>query len=235
VLQTVTGEGKLFDLDLRLRPEGRQGFTVSRLDAVRRYYAEEGRAETWELQMLTRARPIAGSPETGRRFLELVEPRVYRSPMPEGWTAEIAAMKRRIERERVSAGDRERHLKLGPGGLSDVEFLVQYLQLRHGGAHPEVRVPSTLEALTAMSVTGVLTLAEVEVLTEGYRHLTGLRQSLTLLRPDGPTDLLPDPTTEPRLARALARTAGFETAEALAAHYRQVTLPVRQLLLRWLG
>ncbi|HEU4751895.1 MAG TPA: hypothetical protein VFU47_02225, partial [Armatimonadota bacterium] len=188
VLQAPTEEGRLFEIDLRLRPEGRQGFSVLSLEGARRYYGEGGRGETWELQMLTRLRFVCGNGEVARELEAIVGPRVYREPMPPEWTERIRAMKRRMERERVSDSERERNLKLGPGGLSDVEFLVQYLQLREGGARPELRVASTVAALGALGERGVLQPDEAEALRNAYERLTDARQALTLLLPQGSAD-----------------------------------------------
>lgn len=234
-LRTVTEEGPLFELDLRLRPEGRQGFTVTALEAARRYYSEEGRAQTWEYQMLTRLRPVAGNPDVIEQFRTLVEPWVYRRPMPDTWREEIRAMKRRIETERVSDADRERHLKLGPGGLSDIEFLVQSLQLAHGGEAPSLRDPSTLEAIRALQRASLLETADAELLMGAYDLLTRLRQSLFLLRDDRPTDLLPLPEEEPRVCRALARAMGHQDLETLRSAYHAYRQPLRDLFLRTLG
>jgi glutamate-ammonia-ligase adenylyltransferase len=234
VLQTVAEEGKLYDLDLRLRPEGRQGFSVTSLEAARRYYGEGGRGETWELQMLTRLRAVAGDPATAAAFEAFIRPRVFRHPMPEQWTADIAAMKRRIERERVSDADRDRHLKLGPGGLSDIEFLTQYLQLRHGASVPALQVTGTLEALGALARHGLIATEEADALTSAYRLLTRTRQSLSLLQPDGPSDLVPPPDAG-RPALALARALGFGDADALHAELALRKAPVRSLLLRRLA
>jgi glutamate-ammonia-ligase adenylyltransferase len=234
-LQTVTEEGRLWEVDLRLRPEGRQGFTVASLDAARRYYGEGGRAQTWEFQMLTRLRPVAGSERVAKEFTELVLPRVYRTPMPEGWREEIRRMKRRMEGERVREQEREWHLKLGPGGLSDIEFLVQFLQLAHGGAEPPVRAVSTLGAARALAEAGHLTVEEARVLTDAHEFLTRVRQSLSLLRGDGSPDALPMAEGEARLGLALARGMGFADLGALQEAYRAHTGPVRELFLRHLG
>jgi glutamate-ammonia-ligase adenylyltransferase len=227
-LQAITDEGKLFDLDLRLRPEGKQGFSVASLEAVRRYYGEGGRAETWEFQMLTRARPVAGDESVSREFLEIVRPRVYRTPMPELWPEEIRAMKRRIETERVRPAERERHVKLGPGGLSDIEFLVQYLQLAHGGETPEVRDPTTVGAIRALALAGRLAPEEARTLLAGHDLLTRIRQTLALL-PDARSDLLPLAAGEERLGAALARALRFDAMESLHEEYRRATARVRDV------
>ena len=235
VIQTVTEEGPLFELDLRLRPEGRQGFAVASLEAARRYYGEGGRGQTWELQMLTRLRPIAGDSATAAAFAELVLPRVYREPMPESWTEEIRAMKRRIETERVSERDRETHLKLGPGGLSDIEFLAQYLQLRHGGAEPALRDVSTRAAIAALMAAGYLKATEAEALLTAHEFLTRLRQTHSLVLMDSSPDALPVRPEEARRGMALARAIGYADLPALLAAGEAARRPVRELLLRGLG
>lgn len=235
VLRTTTEEGRLFDVDLRLRPEGRQGYSVAGLEAAARYYGPGGRAQTWEFQMLTRLRFAAGSAVTAARLRELVEPRVFRDPYPAAWDGEIRAMKRRIETERVAERDRERHLKLGPGGLSDIEFLVQVLQLRHGAAHPAVRCPSTTGAVRALEAAAVLAPEEAEVLLAGHAFLTDARQALSLLRLEGASDCLPDPEQEPRLASALARSLRAGSPAELEAAHRAHARSVRELFLRHVG
>lgn len=233
VLQTVTEDGSLWDVDLRLRPEGRQGFQVASLDAVRRYYSGEGRAQTWEYQMLARARHVAGDPGTAAQFLELVRTRVYRDPMPAEWRDDIRAMKRRIERERVGDDQRQWHIKLGPGGLSDIEFTVQFLQLAAGGADPSLRHAGTHGAICALQAAGNLTGDEAGKLASGHAFLTRLRQSLTLLSPEGSPDTLP--VHDDRLGRAVARALGFESFERLRDAYTERTEGVRDVFLRHLS
>lgn len=235
VLQTVTEEGKLFEVDLRLRPEGRQGVTVASLEAARRYYGEGGRAQTWEFQMLTRLRPVAGSAEVAARFQTLLLPRLYRDPVPAAWRAEIREMKRRMEQERVSEAVRYRHLKLGPGGLSDIEFLVQYLQLAHGAAHPEVRHPSTPVAVRALAAHGVLEPAEADQLEAAFHWLNRLRQTLYLFLGDRMDDLLPTPESDPRRAWAVAQAMGSTAPEELRAEFQRQTTRVRAMFQRVLG
>lgn len=233
-LQTVTEEGRLFEADLRLRPEGRQGFTVATLEGARRYYGDGGRAETWELQMLTRLRPIAGNAAVAEAFRALIEPRVYRAPMPATWREEIRAMKRRIETERVSERERPWNLKLGAGGFSDIEFLVQYLQLEGGGADPSLRQTSTVGVIRALEAAGRLSAEAAAVLLAAHGFLTGLRQALYLLGPNG-GDCLPLGETDSRLNVALARALGYGDPEELQRAYQAHTGPVRELFLEELG
>ncbi len=235
VLSRVTEEGKLFETDLRLRPEGRQGSQVVSLEAVRRYYGPEGRAQTWEFQSLTRLRFVAGSAATAVQLHETLTPRIFRDPMPAEWQAEIRTMRRRMELERVPEAERPYHLKLGPGGLADVEFLVQFLQLRHGADHPELRGTRTLQLLDALRDAGILDDVDFQACREDFLFLTRLRQSLTLLAPDRDSDRLPAPEREPRLATALARAMGYSNSAELESAYRATTGEVRKVFARHLG
>jgi [glutamine synthetase] adenylyltransferase / [glutamine synthetase]-adenylyl-L-tyrosine phosphorylase len=230
-LTAITEEGTLYEVDLRLRPEGKSGFVAAHIDAYRQYYRT--RAQTWELQSLTRARVVAGDARVAEEFLEWVTPLVYpETPPPERDDA-VRAMKRRIETERVSTAERARHLKLGPGGLSDVEFLVQMLQMRHAGREPELRQPNTLAALEALTRAGHLTDAEHAALRDGYRFLTRLRQRLTLASADVAPETLP---TEPSALRRVARSMGFADGEALLAAHARVTESNREVFgRRFLG
>lgn len=232
VLKSVTEDGSLFEVDLRLRPEGRQGFGVVSLDAIRRYYGAGGRGQTWEFQMLTRARAVAGCESAAAAFLEAVAPQVYRTPMPTSWNDEIGAMKVRIETERVDPQRRERHLKLGPGGLSDIEFTLQLLQLRHGGRLNEVRTPGTLAAMRALCGAGLLSESDAAALEEAHGFLTACRQWLTLQSPEGDSNLLP---VDRRLAHSLARALGLAGEAALLARHQCLTAQVRSIWLATLA
>src|SRR5439155_16552127 len=138
---------RIYTVDLGLRPEGKQGPLARSLDGYRTYY--ERWALMWERQALLRARPVAGDAALGRRFMDLIEPHVWRA-MTEADMREVRRMKARIERERLPAGeDPQFHLKLGRGSLSDIEFTAQLLQLRHG-----VRATGTVQAFDARAAAG---------------------------------------------------------------------------------
>jgi glutamate-ammonia-ligase adenylyltransferase len=229
VLSKTVDTGSLWEVDLRLRPEGRQGSSVVSLEAARRYYGEGGRGQAWEFLMLTRARWVAGSRDVAARFLSEMAPRVYRPTLPDGWREEIRHLKRRMELERVSDARRSRHLKLGPGGLSDIEFAVQLLQLTHGGVSPDLRTPFTRQAIALLHAAGQLRTRESIALEEAFRFLTAARQALTLLCTSGDGNAMPCPEEEPRRASALARALGFPgTTELLHAH-AQHTRAVREI------
>jgi glutamate-ammonia-ligase adenylyltransferase len=226
-VRAITEEGTLYEVDLRLRPEGKQGFVAAHIDAYRQYH--ETRAQTWEKQSLIKARCVAGDARVAAEFLEWVAPLVYPETPPPGRDDEVRAMKRRIETERVGPDGRARHLKLGPGGLSDVEFLVQLLQLRHGGREPDLRRPNTLAALQALADAGHLPPAEHATLRDGYRFLTRLRQRLTLVSPEPAPDALP---TDPAALRRLARSIEFSDGETLLSRHAEVTTGIREVFVR---
>src|SRR5439155_11814970 len=142
----------------------------------RQYYAQWGL--TWERQALTKARFVAGDASLGARFCELATEFVYGRPFTDDDMREIRRMKARIERERIPPGeDPQFHLKLGRGSLSDVEFLVQLLQLQHGGERPELRVPGTIEALTRLREGGLLADDDAAELEAAYRFCERARNA----------------------------------------------------------
>ncbi len=142
----TTAEGQTFRIDARLRPEGNQGPLARSLGGYAAYYDRWGL--TWERQALSKVRIVAGDAALGARFCELANEVVYERAFTEEDAREIRRMKARIERERIPPGeDPQFHLKLGRGSLSDIEFLVQLLQLTYGGTEPSLRVPGTMSAL----------------------------------------------------------------------------------------
>lgn len=200
----VTPEGQAFRIDAGLRPEGKSGALARSIRSFREYY--ERWASPWEFQALTKARPAAGSAEIGRHFLEEAVSFTYRSELPPAWLAEIRHLKARMEKERLPRGiDPRRHLKLGPGGLSDIEFAVQIAQLRHGAALPPLRVTSTLDALGAAGEAGILTPDDARQLEEALRFLMALRNHMFFLYAR-PTDALP---TKPEDLEAIGISLGL--------------------------
>jgi glutamate-ammonia-ligase adenylyltransferase len=188
--------------------------------------------------MLTRLRLVAGDERVGREFAAIVEPRVFRDPMPEPWPDAIRAMKRRIEQERVADAERDRHLKLGPGGLCDIEFLVQYLQLRHGGRDPSVRTPVMSDAIRLLERRGLLSAADARTVRLGMEWLTRLRQSLSLQHAEGAADVIPDCPADGGAACAaatLAALCGVRDAAALVRRHRHITTRVRDVYRRVVG
>ena len=167
--------GFRYEMDARLRPDGRKGQLVLDCDSYRTYYTHS--AATWERQALLKARPVAGDISLGLEFTALAEAVVYGAPLTEAQTGEIRAMKRRIESERLKDPN---DLKLGPGGLADIEWIAQLLQLRQGPHRPRVRTPGTLEALHRLRDEALLTQADWETLSTAYTRLSQLRNRLYL-------------------------------------------------------
>jgi glutamate-ammonia-ligase adenylyltransferase len=196
------------DLDADLRPEGRQGPLVRSLDSYAEYYRRW--SSTWEMQALLRAAPVAGDAELGARFVELVDPLRYpQGGVDEAAVREIRRLKARMEAERLPRGvDPATHLKLGPGGLSDVEWTVQLLQLLHGSEHPGLRTTSTLDALEAAVHADVLDREDAGVLRDAWLTATRIRNAIVLARGRG-SDVVPsDSKTLAAVARAMGYPAG---------------------------
>ena len=214
------------EVDADLRPEGKQGALVRSLDSYRAYY--ERWAETWEFQALLRARPIAGSEELGCAFIELIDPYRY----PREFTAEqaqqVRRMKARVEHERMPHGaDRTRQLKLGRGGLSDVEWLVQLIQLQHAHEVQGLRTTSTLEALNAAVDANLVAAEDAEVLRDAWLLATKIRGG-NVLRGVRQSDLLP---TLRDALEAVARWSGYTPGNArqLEEDYLRVTRNARKV------
>ena len=212
---------RIYPVDLALRPEGKDGPLTRSLEGYRAYYGRWAR--TWERQAMVRARPVAGDPDVAHRFMEVVEPHVWRDGLAEDEVREIRRMKARIERERLPAGDDPQfHLKLGRGSLSDVEFCAQLLQLQHG-----VRAPGTMPALVALEGAGVLSPDDRAVLAEAYRFCERTRNRLFLVR-GAPGDALP---SRPEQLTRLARSLGTGPHD-LREQYRRTTRRCRAVVER---
>jgi glutamate-ammonia-ligase adenylyltransferase len=226
-------EGSLYRVDTRLRPSGSAGPLVVSFDALASYHAREARL--WERQALLRARGVAGDKELfARAKREVLEKSIFRPIDKAAAARELVAMRERMEREIAAESSGRYNSKLGRGGLVDVEFAVQYLQLVHGERHPEIRVAATPEALVALQKAGLLAPADKEPLARGYRFLRRLESRLRIVR-DRPIDSLP---TFGRELLLLARRLGYtgeRPGEDLLADYSRHTTEVRAAFLRVLG
>jgi glutamate-ammonia-ligase adenylyltransferase len=193
------------EVDADLRPEGKQGPLSRSLDSYAAYYAKWSRV--WEAQALLRADAVVGDESLRMRFTELIDPLRY----PEGGLSdddivEVRRIKARVDTERLPRGaDRNTHLKLGRGGLSDIEWTVQLLQLRYGAQVPGLRTTETLAALAAAQDAGLMTRDDVQVLTEAWRMVSRVRNAITLVR-GKPGDQLPGNTRE---RAAVAMSIGY--------------------------
>ena len=224
-LSAVTPEGTCFQVDPNLRPEGRNGPLSRTLGSYLAYW--DRWAQPWERQALIKVRPVAGDGELAGRFCAEAEARVYREPLDAATVAEVRRMKARVESERLPAGaDPKLHLKLGPGGLADVEWTAQLLQLRTGGSQPSVRVQGTLPALDALARSGALERGQADWLADAYRLCQRIR-NLAYLVAGRPVDSLPtDPVALERLARAMAEPG----RQRLLEDYRRATRRARRVV-----
>lgn len=214
------------EVDADLRPEGKQGALVRSLDSYRAYY--ERWAETWEFQALLRARPIAGSEDLGSAFVELINPYRYPREFTVEQVQQVRRMKARVEHERMPHGaDRTRQLKLGRGGLSDVEWLVQLIQLQHAHKVEGLRTTSTLEALDAAVQANLVAAEDAEVLRDAWLLATKIRGG-NVLRGVRQSDLLP---TLRDALEAVARWSGYTpgSARQLEEDYLRVTRNARKV------
>src|SRR5439155_3866999 len=168
-LESVNEEGHAFCVDLRLRPEGRTGPIALSLEGYGAYVAD--RAVLWERQALIKARFCAGDPAVAARFFELIGPFVYRPGLDPAIVGEIRRMKAAIDRSLRAGGGLRRNVKLGTGGIREVEFLVQALQLLYGGDDPWLRERNTLRALFRLTERGYLSPALGRLLGGALAHL----------------------------------------------------------------
>lgn len=206
LLAEHTELGMAYRVDMRLRPDGDQGAMARSLGSTLGYYVTRGR--TWERQALIKCRPVAGDMDLGRTFHEAITPFVYRRYLAASEIAEIKALKRRIEQRAVSAGTNEVEVKTGRGGIRDVEFVVQFLQLLHGGQYPEVRSANTLDAIAQLERVGCLTVEERYIMDDTYRFLRRVEHRLQIVF-DRQTHEMP---RDPEALRTLAIRMGYAPA-----------------------
>jgi glutamate-ammonia-ligase adenylyltransferase len=209
-------------IDANLRPEGKQGPLVRSIAACRAYY--EHRAAAWESQALLRAEFAVGDAELGAEFIALANSRRYQDGgIGDQAVREIRRIKARVEAERIPRGaDRALHVKLGPGGLSDVEWTVQLLQLRHGFAIPALRTTRTIEALDAAVDAGLVADADAAALRRSWQFAGRIRDAIMLVR-GRPGDMLPVKHDE---LTAVARLLGYKPlAAGTAATVRSSVVP----------
>jgi glutamate-ammonia-ligase adenylyltransferase len=210
-------------IDAGLRPEGRQGALSRSLEAFARYHAQ--RALVWEQQALLRAAPMAGDPALTTTFLEQIAGVRWPSDLSAADEAEVRRLRTRVAYERAAPGlpprERWRDAKLGPGGVADVEWVAQLLQLRHAHELPELRTTRTLPVLEVAAREGLLDAGAAAVLADGWRAATRLRNAIVLVT-GRHVDVLP---VDERAARGVARVAG----EALLEGWREQARAVRSV------
>ena len=217
-----SGEPPLWEVDANLRPEGKDGVLVRRVEGHLAYY--ERWAESWEFQALLKARPVAGDPEVGQAYLDAMWPFVWTAVEREGFVQSAQAMRRRVEAH-IPAKETDREIKLGPGGLRDVEFTIQLIQLVHGRSDPTLRVRGTLDALKAARDGGYVGRTQAAALDRGYRQLRVWEHRLQL-RKLSRTHLMPETEEDMRI---LARASGFATVGYMNEVWADVRRDVRAM------
>ncbi|MGW3123145.1 bifunctional [glutamine synthetase] adenylyltransferase/[glutamine synthetase]-adenylyl-L-tyrosine phosphorylase [Streptomyces sp. NPDC001107] len=224
ICSETTVEGSIWPVDANLRPEGRNGPLVRTLSSHLAYYQRW--AKTWEFQALLKARPVAGDIELGEEYVAALEPLVWKAAERENFVADVQKMRRRVV-ENIPAAEIDRELKLGPGGLRDVEFAVQLLQLVHGRADAALRSGTTLDALQALAAGGYVGRADAVQLDEAYRFLRSMEHRIQLYRLRR-THLVPeDEADQRRIGRSLGLRA--DPVAELNREWRRHAAVVRRL------
>jgi glutamate-ammonia-ligase adenylyltransferase len=225
----VTEDGFVFRVDLRLRPLGRNGPMVQSVDSALLYYESWG--QCWERSALIKARPVAGDRELGAEFLSQVTPFIYRRYLDFSTVEELREMKTRIERELLSPSERQRDVKLGEGGIREVEFFTQALQLVNGGYESRIRDRNTLRALALLAQHEFIPTAEKKSLSRAYRFLRDVEHKIQVVQ-EAHSHLIPETKEEQRL---LARRLGYrknakkDEQGLFASDYRGHTRAVRRI------
>ena len=227
-IMAPASEPPLWEVDANLRPEGKDGPLVRTVESYVRYYKRW--AENWEFQALLKARPIAGSAHLGEKYARAIEPFVWESAARDSFVESVQAMRARVTNN-IPAAQLERQIKLGPGGLRDVEFTVQLLQLVHGRTDPAVRTKSTLDSLAALTRASYISRSDTEAFSRDYKKLRLLEHRIQLMHLRR-THLMPDRAGEQRaLARSLvpAERMGTLSAEQMLKAWQKLKRNVRSL------
>ncbi len=230
MLTDPTELGIAYRVDLRLRPEGERGPVVVSVPSALHYYDLRGR--TWERQAYIKARPVAGDHALGHELLERLRPWIFRRYLSRADISGIQALKRRIEERAHREGGATRDVKTGHGGIRDIEFVIQFLQLLNGGDLPTVRTGNTLEAIARLENVGCLNNLERTILEDNYAFLRKVEHRLQILF-DLQTHLLPEQPEELRklaLRMGYADTAERTALEAFTADYQTKTDLNRRIL-----
>lgn len=223
ICSAQTPAGSLFQVDAALRPEGNAGPLVRTVESHRGYYHQW--AKGWEFQAMLKSRPIAGDRELGRQFVAMITPMVWQAAERDHFIADTQRMRQRVIAH-IPALDAERELKLGEGGLRDVEFAVQLLQLVHGRADDRLRAPSTLDGLQALIDHGYVGRADGAAFAEAYRFLRVLEHRIQLYRLQR-THLLPSAEND---RRRIGRLMGYpDPAAELVRRWHETARQVRRL------
>ncbi|HAK59441.1 MAG TPA: bifunctional [glutamate--ammonia ligase]-adenylyl-L-tyrosine phosphorylase/[glutamate--ammonia-ligase] adenylyltransferase [Nitrospiraceae bacterium] len=225
-LTTMTREGFAYRVDTRLRPTGSKGPLVQSIAAFRDYYSSL--AETWERQALVNARFVAGDADVGREFIASLEDLVYQDAAPAALARDVRDMRMKMEHEIGKEDAAHFNIKQGTGGLVDIEFIVQYLQLLHGKSHCRVRIPGTYNALRALQKNKLIAPDDYRTLEQAYLFFRLLESRMRIVTNQATNDL----TRDPDHLRPLARRMGYEddavsAGQKMLNSYEEVSQEVR--------
>ncbi len=234
VLTLSTQDGYVYQIDTRLRPSGNQGPLVTSRKAFMEYH--QSTAQLWERQALTKALVVSGPQKMADELHDYIRQLAYETRQEENMSAEIARLRDRMEKEIARESDATFNIKTGRGGMVDVEFLTQYLQLTHGRENKKLRETNTLKALQKIQEAGILEDSDYRKLRDGYKFLRRLENMLRLVHDQSINQISNDPGYLNKLARRLGYggEAGSENEE-LMRDYRRHTEEVRDIFNRILG
>ena len=222
-----------YEIDTDLRPEGSRGALVLSLKGYQDYF--ETRGKIWEQQAMTRARFIAGSPEVGRKFIQLAHNFTYQSKLEYGSLIEISRLRDRMEKELAQESRKGIDVKLGAGGLADIEFSVQVLQLMHGHRNPKLRSGNTFENIQLLSNYGILDHRQAANLGKHYHFLRNVECALRLMSEQYSSHLPRDEQELAVLAKLLGYSDSSEEASVFMEDYKETTGEVRDFYKANLG
>jgi glutamate-ammonia-ligase adenylyltransferase len=222
-LNDFSSEGYMYRVDLRLRPEGEAGYLAYPLDGFERYY--RSRLATWERLALLKAWPVAGHRVLGRAFLDMASPFVYGGAFDEKALGDVRSMKSKIDRKMVLRDQRTRNVKLGAGGIREIELIAQSLQVRFGGGLAKVRERNTVKALAALCDESLISRESCDALTNGYLFLRDVENKLQMAN-DAQTHSLPEDENE---LTVVARTLGYAGAGDFLRDYQRHTGEVNRI------
>jgi glutamate-ammonia-ligase adenylyltransferase len=222
-LNELTGEGYVYRVDLRLRPEGQGSEFASSLDGFERYY--QTRLRTWERLALLKAWPVSGNRALGRAFLSMVRPFIYDGPFDGKALDDVRGMKQQIDQKMAARQQRDRNVKLGTGGIREIELIAQSLQIRYGSRIPQTHERNTLKALAALAAHSILPAEEYASLANAYIFLRNVENKLQMVN-DAQTHSLP---LEEEELGVCARMLDYSVSEEFLRDYRQHTGQVNRI------
>ncbi|HEY3308358.1 MAG TPA: bifunctional [glutamate--ammonia ligase]-adenylyl-L-tyrosine phosphorylase/[glutamate--ammonia-ligase] adenylyltransferase [Desulfuromonadaceae bacterium] len=234
ILTTQTREGYVYKIDTRLRPSGNAGPLVTSLDSFLEYHRKE--AQIWERQALTKATVVLGDDNLATQLKAVIRHTVYGVSIDDEGRREIHRLRMRMEHELAKEGGGSYNIKTGRGGMVDVEFSVQYLQMKHGCCYPELRTPNTIIALKEIRTLGLIPDADCETLLSGYKFLRRLENRLRIIHDYSSNDLSGSSEYLDKLARRLGYDSNLKhPGRLLIKDYEDITGRVRECFERLMG